>query len=96
MATRAPIEAFARLKPPARQAHSVLYSIEKGDQQLNIHLPKDYRRGTIANNAKETYPFHFSGVFREDATQEEVFERVAGPVVDTCLQGYNGTIFAYG
>lgn len=50
----------------------------------------------IANNQKETYGFKFTGVFPEEATQEDVFERVASPVIDSCLAGYNGTIFAYG
>ena len=28
--------------------------------------------------------------------QERVFEEVARDVVDSCFEGYNGTIFAYG
>ena len=32
----------------------------------------------------------------EHATQEDVFRKVAQPVVESCLDGYNGTIFAYG
>ena len=28
--------------------------------------------------------------------QDEVFQRVGKPITDTCLAGYNGTIFAYG
>ena len=28
--------------------------------------------------------------------QDNVFETVAKDVLDTCFQGYNGTIFAYG
>jgi kinesin family protein 6/9 len=26
----------------------------------------------------------------------EIFNRVAKPVIDNCLEGYNGTIFTYG
>ena len=36
------------------------------------------------------------GVIDARATQDEVFERVAEPVVDSVLEGFNGTIFAYG
>ncbi len=32
----------------------------------------------------------------ESTTQEEVWISVGKPVVDTCIAGYNGTIFAYG
>jgi kinesin family protein 6/9 len=35
-------------------------------------------------------------VFGGDSLQEEVFEKVAKPVVLGVLEGYNGSIFAYG
>ena len=35
-------------------------------------------------------------MFDQEASQEEVFDHVAGPVVNSCLDGFNGTIFAYG
>jgi len=38
----------------------------------------------------------FTQIIPENATQEEVFSIVAQPVVESCLDGYNGTIFAYG
>ena len=63
---------------------------------FSVHMPRDQRQGVIANNAKETHAFRFAGVFPEETSQEQVFERVAAPVLDSCLQGYNGTIFAYG
>ena len=74
----------------------MLYTTDEDDTLLCVHLPKDQRQGQIANNAKETYAFRFTNVFPEQASQDEVFERVAAPVIETCLAGYNGTIFAYG
>jgi len=35
-------------------------------------------------------------VFDLESTQEEVFERVGKPVLDSIRNGYNGTIMAYG
>ena len=32
----------------------------------------------------------------EEATQEETFDRVAQPVVQSVVDGFNGTVFAYG
>jgi kinesin family member 6/9 len=29
-------------------------------------------------------------------SQEEIFKEIAQPVVDSVIEGYNGTIFAYG
>ena len=40
--------------------------------------------------------FRFNHVFSMQATQEEVFETVTREMIDTFLDGYNGTIFAYG
>lgn len=38
----------------------------------------------------------FSRTFDEDATQNEVYETVAVKIVKRFVDGYNGTIFAYG
>lgn len=43
-----------------------------------------------------THVFSFDHVYDDDASQSEVFETTARPVVESCLEGYNGTIFAYG
>ena len=40
--------------------------------------------------------FTFDTVFGPDSTQMDVYNRVARSIVDNVLQGYNGTIFAYG
>ena len=40
--------------------------------------------------------FTFDTVFGPDTTQMDVYNRVARAIVDNVLQGYNGTIFAYG
>ncbi|EGD72193.1 carboxy terminal motor kinesin [Salpingoeca rosetta] len=40
--------------------------------------------------------FTFDEVLTEESTQDKVFETVAKRVIESCLEGYNGTIFAYG
>lgn len=50
----------------------------------------------MVNNKKENYKFKFQITFDQRTKQEDVFEHVAKPVIDNVLQGYNGTIFAYG
>ncbi len=40
--------------------------------------------------------FKFDYVFGQESKQSDIFDRMAQPVVDKVLQGYNGTIFAYG
>lgn len=40
--------------------------------------------------------FSFDSVFGEDSQQINVYNKTARHIVDSVLQGYNGTIFAYG
>ncbi|XP_054713374.1 kinesin-like protein KIF3A [Uloborus diversus] len=50
-------------------------------------------------NASEFDPpktFTFDNVFATDSTQLDVYNLAARPIIDNVLEGYNGTIFAYG
>lgn len=40
--------------------------------------------------------FTFDYAFGVDARQEDVYDLTARPIVDATINGYNGTIFAYG
>lgn len=40
--------------------------------------------------------FHFDFVGDEDLDQETLFTKVGKPIADCCLEGYNGSVFAYG
>jgi hypothetical protein len=55
-------------------------------QQLNL-------RSTAENNS---YKFSFDKVFDVNSTQQQVYMDSAKPIVDSVLEGFNGTIFAYG
>ena len=48
----------------------------------------------INSNDLDTYTY--DNVFGEKSNQEDIFKQVAKPIVDQCLEGYNGAIFAYG
>ena len=45
-----------------------------------------------------TDPFSFSpdGVFGPEAQNNDVYQEVAMPIVESALSGFNGTIFVYG
>lgn len=58
-------------------------------------MPKDVTQGYV-NNTLEKHSFEFNNVFGVEATQQEIFDKIAKEVVDAALEGYNGTIFAYG
>ena len=40
--------------------------------------------------------FTFDYVAGEQTAQVEIFEQVGRRIIDQCLMGYNGSIFAYG
>jgi hypothetical protein len=42
------------------------------------------------------FNFNFDLVADELTDQAYIFNQIAKPIADKCLEGYNGTIFAYG
>lgn len=54
------------------------------------------RPGGPNEKAEKPKSFKFDHVFPEATSQIDIYRRVALPVVDKVLNGYNGTIFAYG
>eukprot|EP01147_Barroeca_monosierra_P006728 gene6728-361_t len=61
---------------------------------LKIHIAKNIK--DTVNHTREDFKFKFQKVFDQGITQDHVFSHVAKPVLDSVIQGYNGTIFAYG
>jgi len=51
---------------------------------------------TNPNEADSSKVFSFDSVFAEKSEQQTVYEEAAFPLVESVLDGYNGTIFAYG
>uniref|UniRef100_A0A671LPP8 Kinesin-like protein KIF3A n=1 Tax=Sinocyclocheilus anshuiensis TaxID=1608454 RepID=A0A671LPP8_9TELE len=61
----------------------------------------DEIRGTITVNkldmtSEPPKTFTFDTVFSPDSKQLDVYNLTARPIIDSVLEGYNGTIFAYG
>ncbi|XP_058424771.1 centromere-associated protein E-like isoform X3 [Diceros bicornis minor] len=40
--------------------------------------------------------FNFDRVFHSNESTKNVYEEIAVPIIDSAIQGYNGTVFAYG
>lgn len=63
----------------------------------NIEAVVDSEGQVLANPGPySTYSFVFDYVYDQSCSQEKVYETTARNVVDSALQGYNATIFAYG
>lgn len=75
---------------------------------INDEDLKSYGRDVIVDNIDENKgvialkrdfdrkTFTFDAVFDQNSTQKLIYSKVGEPVVSSILQGYNGTIFAYG
>ncbi|NXY47803.1 KIF15 protein, partial [Ceuthmochares aereus] len=83
------IKVYVRVRPPSEGT-----VLTDGDQGLCLSVLSS---NTIRLHSKpEPKIFTFDYVANMEATQESVFSSVAKNIVESCMNGYNGTIFAYG
>ncbi|XP_068530698.1 kinesin-like protein KIF15 [Anas acuta] len=83
------IKVYVRVRPPSEGT-----ALTDGDQGLCLSVLSS---NTIRLHSKpEPKIFTFDYVANMDTTQESVFSSVAKNIVESCMNGYNGTIFAYG
>ncbi|NP_001081543.1 kinesin-like protein KIF15-A [Xenopus laevis] len=84
------IKVFVRIRPPVE---GTLTGVD-GEQGLCLTALSST---TIRLHSKpEPKMFTFDHVANVDTNQESVFSSVAKNIVESCMNGYNGTIFAYG
>ncbi|XP_064610861.1 kinesin-like protein KIF15 [Liolophura sinensis] len=84
------IKVFVRVRPPAEADMGV-------DVERNWCLSVDENRNAVIMKAKpEAKIFLFDNVADISVTQEAVFCTVGKKIIESCVEGYNGTIFAYG
>ena len=88
------ISVYCRVKPTKDTARHEASLVDKL-RQLEIVVPKLDTDGHV-NNKTELHKYKFNEIFEQSAYQDQIFSKVAKPVVDNVLNGYNGTIFAYG
>ncbi|XP_018329518.1 kinesin-like protein KIF3A [Agrilus planipennis] len=68
-----------------------IVSVDIENRMLSITKP-----GESTNNKPRTFTFSFDYIFPETSSQMDVYRNVAKPIVDKVLEGYNGTLIAYG
>lgn len=84
------IKVFVRVRPLTRDTGLTT----DGDQNLCLSVTSP---NTIRLLSKpEPRTFTYDHVADMDTTQDAVFSSVAKNIVESCMNGYNGTIFAYG
>ncbi|KAM4821268.1 kinesin-like protein KIF15 [Thomomys bottae] len=83
------IKVFVRVRPPAEGGR-----FADGEQNLCLSVLSSTTLRLHSNPEPKTFMFDY--VADMDTTQESVFSTVAKGIVESCMCGYNGTIFAYG
>ena len=90
------VNVYVRVKPSLEDIEArpcVSVGVKNGHQQQEtLVLEKQSRHGEDRCSKEYT----FDGVLGQHASQAEVYQAVAQPVVDDVVRGYNGTILAYG
>ncbi|KAF3494445.1 hypothetical protein DY000_02058417 [Brassica cretica] len=61
-----------------------------------VELQPELKRLKLRKNNWDTETYEFDEVLTESASQKRVYQVVAKPVVESVLEGYNGTVMAYG
>ncbi|XP_076659707.1 uncharacterized protein LOC143363016 [Halictus rubicundus] len=95
------IKVYARLRPEKNRKAAVNYTVhhrpkENLEEDFLILVSPSQKTKDYPDHRPESWNYSFFRVFEESATQEDIFEDVARPVMESALDGYNGTIFAYG
>ncbi|XP_033751791.1 LOW QUALITY PROTEIN: kinesin heavy chain-like [Pecten maximus] len=89
------IKTFCRIKPTP----DYYPEFEVSQETLYLRVPevlRDFSSVGKSRGAVISHEFKFNYIFNNTATQDEVFDVAAKEIVEGFLNGYNGTIFAYG
>ncbi|XP_019090939.1 PREDICTED: kinesin-like protein KIN-UB [Camelina sativa] len=71
-------------------------SVADADFADCVELQPELKRLKLRKNNWDTETYEFDDVLTEAASQKRVYQVVAKPVVESVLEGYNGTVMAYG
>ncbi|KAL6081104.1 hypothetical protein STEG23_005435, partial [Scotinomys teguina] len=85
MAEEAAVAVCVRVRP--------LNSREELGEATHVYWKTDNNAIYQSDGGKS---FSFDRVFHSNETTKNVYEEIAVPIINSAIQGYNGTIFAYG
>ncbi|GAB2224197.1 hypothetical protein Droror1_Dr00004948 [Drosera rotundifolia] len=85
------VRVAVRLRP--RNAEELVADADYADC---VELQPEVKRLKLRKNNWDSDTYEFDEVFTDFASQKRVYEVVAKPVVESVLDGYNGTVMAYG
>ena len=89
------IQIFLRLRP-CRNGSYKHDHIEINSSLRSVEVKVPIKEEGYVNNTIRKHTFKFDKIFDCATTQDQIFDEVAKDVIDSAIDGYNGTIFAYG
>ncbi|CAD7930603.1 unnamed protein product [Amoebophrya sp. A25] len=93
MAGGGKVRVLVRVRPTSNFASNI-YKFHEDADSVDILHPSDPSQGAV-NNAPENWHFKVDKLI-VNATQESVFRNGCDEIVTSVMEGYNGTLLAYG
>lgn len=90
---KTPIKVIIRARPTVNYASKNII-MDETNNKISINIPKQEEKGYV-NHQQENWGFQFDKVL-QNASQEVLFDICAKNLVNSLLDGYSGTIMAYG
>mmetsp|Transcript_27944 Transcript_27944/g.39996 ORF Transcript_27944/g.39996 Transcript_27944/m.39996 type:complete len:596 (+) Transcript_27944:316-2103(+) len=87
------IKVYLRIRP-SKSSSKYFLRDDLDENMITFKIPK--LENLIVNNSRTLYNFKFHGILEQNATQEEVFNKVGKSAVQNILNGFNSTVFTYG
>ncbi|KAJ3393873.1 Kinesin-like protein kif9 [Entophlyctis sp. JEL0112] len=87
------VKVIIRTRPTVDFENSFI-KFDADNKNVHIHIPKGSDGGFI-NNQQENWDFRFDNILH-NASQDKVYEECATSIVKSVMEGYHGTIMAYG
>ena len=87
------VKVMVRTRPTSNFASKNI-NIVPDTANIDVHIPKDASQGMI-NNQQDSWKFKFDGILH-NASQDAVYDKAAREIVSSVVEGYNGSILAYG
>ncbi|KAI9349548.1 P-loop containing nucleoside triphosphate hydrolase protein [Obelidium mucronatum] len=87
------VKVVIRTRPTSEFAQNEI-KFDADQKSVHIHIPKGQDGGFI-NNQQENWDFKFDNILH-NASQEKLYDECGLPIVKSVMEGYHGTIMAYG
>ena len=97
------IRVIARVRPLNEKEKGFSQTLEKGQKDICVEFDQLDKKAItcyIETGKKEKpyekHSFNFDYVLDPSTIQQDVFEKGTRPIIESVLEGFNGTVFAYG